>query len=154
MPTELHRLIYASRWAPGLERDLPHAVKTIIASSIANNRTSDLTGMLLAHEGWFIQALEGCRGSIAKVMDKIFKDPRHMEPHVLCAGPVTSRAFREWNMTAAAAGPEAQPFLAELGLLTEFDPRTLDGASAFRLMLALAEVERARERTALGLSAA
>ena len=154
MPAELHRLIYASRWAPGLESDLHQTVKQIVAASIQNNRMTDLTGMLLAHEGWFIQALEGGRGAIAALMDKIFRDPRHMEPHVLSAGPATSRSFREWNMTAAAAGPEARPFLAELGMLSEFDPRELDGASAFRLMLALAEVERARERTAMGLTAA
>ena len=154
MPAELHRLIYASRWATGLERDLGHTVKTIVAASIQNNRRTDLTGMLLAHQGWFIQALEGSRPSIAALMDRIFRDPRHTEPHVLGAGPASGRAFREWNMTAAAAGPEAAPFLAELGMLSEFDPRQLDGASAFRLMLALAEVERARERTTLGLTAA
>ena len=154
MPAELHRLIYASRWAPGIERDLPQTVKSIIAASIQNNRRSDISGMLLAHEGWFIQALEGGRGNIAASVERIFRDPRHTEPHVLSAGPAPSRAFRDWNMTAAAAGPEARPFLAELGMIEDFDPRQFDGASAFRLMLALAEVERARERAALGLTAA
>ena len=149
MPTELQRLIYASRWAPGLERRIRSEVRRIVEASIPRNRESDLTGLLLAHDGWFVQALEGGRPSIAAAMDRIFRDPRHSEVHILSSGAVDGRAFRDWNMTAAMAGPEVQPFLTELGMAAEFDARRLDGPSAFRLMLALAEAERAGGRAAL-----
>jgi hypothetical protein len=154
MPTELQRLIYASRWTPGLEVDVEAQVRRILDVSIPHNREADLTGLLLVHEGWFVQALEGSRARIASAMDRIFHDPRHCEVRILSSGAVNDRAFRDWSMGAAMAGPEAQPFLTELGLLAQFDAHQLDGPAAFRLMLALAEAERARERAALGLSAA
>ncbi len=154
MPNELQRLIYASRWAPGLERRIEREVRTIIQASIPRNREADLTGLLMVHDGWFVQALEGGRPRIASAMDRIFHDPRHAEIRILSSGAVDGRAFRDWNMAAAMAGPEVQPFLTELGLLADFDAHQLDGPAAFRLMLALGEAERARERAGLGLSAA
>ncbi len=154
MPTELQRLIYASRWAPEIADSIDETVHRIVTVSIGNNRLVDISGLLLAHEGWFVQVLEGGRPKIAAAMDRIFRDSRHTEVHILSSGSIPSRSFREWNMTATTAGPEVQPFLTELGMVARFDARRLDGGSALRLMLALAEAERSRERAALGLSAA
>jgi hypothetical protein len=144
MPTELQRLIYASRWSPGLDRRIAGEVRRIVQASIPRNRDGELTGLLLAHDGWFVQALEGGRPAIAAAMDRIFRDRRHGGVHILSSGAVEGRAFRDWSMAAAMAGPEVQPFLTELGMAAEFDARRLDGPAAFRLMLALAEAERAR----------
>jgi hypothetical protein len=143
MPTELQRLVYASQWAPGLDRRISGEVRRIVQASIPRNRDSDLSGLLLAHDGWFVQALEGGRPAIAAAMDRIFRDRRHAGLHILSSGAVEDRAFRDWSMAAAMAGPEVQPFLTELGMAAEFDARRLDGPAAFRLMLALAEAERA-----------
>ena len=148
MPTELQRLIYASRWAPGLEPRIGSEVRRIVETSFPRNRDSGLTALLLAHDGWFVQALEGGRPAIAAAMHRIFRDRRHGELHILSSGAVETRAFREWTMMAAAAGPEVQPFLTELGMAAEFDAHRLGGPAAFRLMLALAEAERARGRAA------
>ena len=141
--TGLVRLIYASRWNVPEGRALDEEVRKIVIASMNNNRLVNVTGLLLVHDGWFVQALEGGRPAIAAAMDRIFRDRRHGGVHILSSGAVDGRAFRDWSMAAAMAGPEVQPFLTELGMAAEFDARRLDGPAAFRLMLALAEAERA-----------
>ncbi len=144
--SSLTRLIYTSRWSDEVEKDLGEIVRRIIATSIRNNRIVDVSGLLVAHEGWFIQALEGARDKLAALMDRIGADPRHKDVRVIASGPAESRAFRDWNMSVAALGPDIRPLLVELGLAGRFDGSRLDEASALTLMLAAAESERKHER--------
>ncbi len=153
MGFELQRLIYASRWAAPVADDIDDSVRRIICASIPNNRLNNLTGLLVVHNGWFIQALEGSRPSIAGLMDRIFRDPRHSDIHVICSGAVDARSFNDWNMAAVTIGTETKAFLAELGI-TKVAGSSLDAGSALTLMQAIGEAERQRERTAAGIRAA
>ena len=153
MGVELQRLIYASRWAGDVADDIDETVKTILCKSIPNNRLSNLTGLLVVHNGWFIQALEGARPNIAALMDRLFRDPRHSDIHVICSGAADSRCFSDWNMAAVSIGPATKDFLGELGI-TSFDGRRLDAGSALNLLQAIGEAERQHERSGLRLTAA
>ena len=55
----LYRLFYRSRQTPEVAADLDFVVGQIIRTSIRQNRTVGLTGLLLVAQGHFIQALEG-----------------------------------------------------------------------------------------------
>ncbi len=153
MAGRLERLIYTSQWAPSVAEHEDEIVRGILGVSIHNNRLADLTGLLVVHDGWFVQALEGGQPQIARVMDKIFQDRRHTGVRILGAGFADARAFRDWDMIAAKPGPEADPLLTELGLLARFNGYSLDGASALRLLMAVGDAERQRERAALRISA-
>ncbi len=153
MSAELQRLIYASRWAGNVADDIDETVRSIVCASIPKNRLANLTGLLMVNNGWFIQALEGSRPNIAALMDRLFRDPRHSDIHVICSGSTDGRCFADWNMAAVTMGAETRNFLSELGI-TSFDGRRLDAGSALNLMQAIGEAERQRERAALRLSAA
>ncbi len=154
MAAVLERLIYASRWAPGLAEDTDESVRAILGVSIHNNRIADLTGLLVVHDGWFVQALEGGSRPIAATMERIVRDQRHVDVKLLGSNMDTARAFRDWNMAAAHPGAEAIPLLTELGMVAHFDGHGLDGEQALKLLIAVGDAERQRERRALGLGAA
>jgi hypothetical protein len=151
MAGRLHRLVYVSRWANVLGEDGEAALHRIVAASMGKNRLSDVTGLLLAHEGWFIQALEGPETAVAPLMSTISRDPRHRCLRVLCEGEAEGRMFQDWNMVGARLSPEADPLLVELGQIARFDGYRLDADGALHLLLFAAEARRRRERTVLGL---
>ena len=154
MTGKVERLIYASKWAPGVADHVDEIVLGILGASIANNRAAELTGLLVVHDGWFVQALEGSQQQIARRMDQIFQDRRHKEVRIVSSGFDTGRAFSDWDMVAAKVGREADPLLTELGMLAHFNGHNLDGASALRLLFAVGDAERQRERLKLRIHAA
>ena len=137
----LHRLIYASRQAfgPGLEPD--EEIDALIRASIRNNRLADITGLLLVHDGWFVQALEGPAEKVMTTFGRIAEDPRHAEAKVVAAGPASERAFADWNMCARRFSRADDAILDTLSLRTVFDPARLDGRSALRLLKAVRGVQ-------------
>ena len=153
MAGHLHRLIYASRWSNGLGDDVEAALHRIVAASIPRNRLLDLTGLLLAHDGWFLQALEGPEAAVRQVMEPIRSDPRHRDMCVVSSGPAASRLFKDWNMAGAWLGRGADALLIELGQIARFDGRRLDAVGALGLLIHAGEAARRRELEGLGLRA-
>ncbi len=153
MAARLHRLIYVSRWASGLGEDIAAALRRIVMASMGKNRLSDITGLLLAHEGWFLQALEGPEAAVLSVVARIARDPRHRDLQVLFSGPDEARLFSDWNMAGAKLGPDAEPLLTALGQLARFDGHALDADAALQLLKFAGDSERRIERAGLGLSA-
>ncbi len=149
--SRLHRVVYVSRWSNVLGEDAEAALHRIVAVSIGNNRTSDISGLLVAHEGWFLQVIEGPEANIAALIARIAKDPRHRGVKILSQGPVESRMFQDWNMAGAKLTPEADPLLVELGQIARFDGNALDAKGALHLLVFAAETRRRRERESLGL---
>ena len=128
----LHRLIYASRQAvePVQVND---AVDAIVRASIRNNREVAITGLLLVHDGWFLQALEGPAEAVMATYRRILDDPRHKSARVLAAGPATAREFADWNMCARRMSHADDAILATLAR-REIDFEALGGEHALRLL--------------------
>jgi hypothetical protein len=140
----LHRLIYASvQHIPSA--DLDHEVASIIRASIRNNREQSITGLLLVHGGWFVQALEGPAEAVMTTYRRICDDPRHHGAKVLSAGPAVSRDFADWNMCAKRMSPADDAILDALELRASFEPSLLSGSAALRLLKAVRGIQ---ERTA------
>jgi len=154
MAGRLFRLVYASRWANVLGEDIEAALFRIVAASIRRNRLADTTGLLLAHDGWFLQALEGPETEVRQLMGQIQRDPRHRDVRVISAAPAESRLFKDWNMAGARLGREADAMLIELGQIARFDGQSLNTVGALGLLIHAAESERKRELRALGLQRA
>jgi len=64
----------------------------------ARNQEKGVTGMLIYHEGSFIQALEGERAVVERLYEKIGMDSRHTESRVLFRGEIPHRDFENWSM--------------------------------------------------------
>jgi hypothetical protein len=144
----LHRLIYASECR--LEGDwLEDAVAQIIETSVRNNRRVGVTGLLLVHAGWFIQALEGPAEAVMTTYGRILNDRRHHQPSVLSAGPVGQRAFGDWHMCARTLTPADDAILDTLNQRSVFDPVKLNPDAALRLLVTVSGIKARAEREAI-----
>lgn len=142
----LHRLIYASRQTFGSGQSPDEEVDALIRASIRNNRAVSVTGLLLVHAGWFIQALEGPHQAVMTTYGRIVEDPRHAEARVISAGPAETREFAGWNMCARRFSQADEAILDTLEQRASFEPQRLNDRSALRLLKAVRGIQ---ERTTL-----
>ncbi len=145
----LHRLLYASRqqFAPDMIPD--EEIDSLIRASIRNNREVAITGLLLVHDGWFVQALEGPAEAVMTTYRRIVDDPRHTAARVIHAGPAEARAFGDWNMCARRLSKADDAILDTLSLRKGFDPATLSATGALRLLKAVRGIQQRTGRAAL-----
>ncbi len=139
-PKKLHRLIYASRMTSACRSRLDAELPAILASAIRGNAWRGITGVLIAHRGWFVQALEGDTGAVKATYRAISNDHRHTGSTILTEGPATQRAFGRWSMCARALGGVDAAIIGELDRRGAFDPSTYPEHTVMRLLLAVAEV--------------
>ena len=79
----LVRVVYASRATPECLANLDENIEQILASAISNNRPKGITGLLIAHRGWFLQALEGPTDEVHELFKHICTDRRHRDALIL-----------------------------------------------------------------------
>ena len=111
----------------------------ILTVSRRNNAPQGVTGILLYKGGNFIQLLEGSKGAVTTLHQKIIRDPRHVQVRTLLTGTLPERQFGDWEMgfTHLDQLPAKDvPGLSDF-LLKPFDPdEFLDSPSrAFRFLL-------------------
>lgn len=113
-----------------------NALSLLLDSCRRHNSTCDVTGMLLFHDGNFIQALEGPRDSVLRVFERIEVDPSH--GGILSLGPmiINQRYFPDWSMGVLA---ESLLSLAGREAVSEFlrcktDATTTPSSIAWRLL--------------------
>lgn len=95
MDKPVHQLIYIS----AANRDFSEQeLEELLAKARANNASLGITGMLLFHEGSFIQALEGPKDKVQALYEKIAEDDRHTETVVLYKGDQEEPDFESWSM--------------------------------------------------------
>lgn len=91
----MHQVIYSSAaTAPFSERDLA----TLLLRARLNNERLDITGLLLYHEGSFLQVIEGDEAPLESLFLTISGDKRHNRIVKLLAREVEERHFAGWKM--------------------------------------------------------
>lgn len=93
--TGLHRAVYMSAAAgvlTGFDLD------RILLRAKAANPSHGVTGLLLFHEGAFLQAIEGPQAGVTTLMQRIRRDRRHTNLITLESGPIEARAFPKHPM--------------------------------------------------------
>ena len=91
----MHYLVYISA-AEYLMSD--EELKGILEVSRKNNTNIQVTGLLLYHDGNFIQVLEGEKDTIRGLYDKIAIDNRHAYMFKMLEGTLEKRNFPDWSM--------------------------------------------------------
>lgn len=76
----------------------PAELRQLLEGSRARNERVGITGMLLYHDGNFMQALEGREPAVHEVHARIKRDPRHGSMITLIQQPVAERSFAGWSM--------------------------------------------------------
>ncbi len=89
------QLVYASAATAPFT---PDALKALLAKARMRNTTYGVSGMLLYHEGSFLQVLEGEPTHIDLIYHSIARDPRHRSPKVLFKSEIARREFPDWSM--------------------------------------------------------
>lgn len=70
----------------------------VLSTARRRNPSEDLTGMLIFHQGVFLQFLEGSESFVRRCFERIEKDPRHHSVRILSETKAQSRAFSNWSM--------------------------------------------------------
>lgn len=71
---------------------------TLLTKAREKNTRLGVTGMLLYHDGNFLQVLEGDEAAVKPLFDTINRDPRHQSMIKLIERPLAERQFGEWSM--------------------------------------------------------
>jgi len=108
----LERMLYRSTGTGRTDSLLNLAV--ILAESQRNNARDGLTGALAAHDGQFIQVLEGSPDGLDRLLTRLESDPRHRDIVVLDRRPLEARLFDGWTMANARIDPALAPRLDSL----------------------------------------
>ncbi len=92
----------------------PDDLLELLTRSRARNRADGITGMLLYHQGHFVQVLEGAEPTVRATYDRISADQRHGSIELELEDTVAERTFGGWSMgfrnLAAASTEEIDGF--------------------------------------------
>ncbi|WP_298743129.1 BLUF domain-containing protein [uncultured Brevundimonas sp.] len=90
----LHRVIYASE-AVGATGTSTLSIAQILGLSERNNRRDQLTSCVMFHQGHVLQAIEGERADIDRLIRRLLADPRHTGLRILTDSPIAVRRIGE-----------------------------------------------------------
>ena len=90
----LHRVIYASE-AVGATGVSTLSIAQILGASEVNNRRDGITAAVMFHGGHIVQAIEGKRVDIDRLMRRLLVDRRHTGLRILIDTPITNRVMHE-----------------------------------------------------------
>jgi hypothetical protein len=94
-PTTLFQLVYVSS---ALVPFSPSQLTALLEKSRRNNSKAGISGLLLYHDGNFMQLLEGDESVVRGAHAKIVDDPRHTGCITLVQKRVAHRTFPDWTM--------------------------------------------------------
>jgi hypothetical protein len=126
----LVRLLYASRAVPAVDQE---ALVAILKKSKANNLTLGVTGVLCFSEGIFLQVLEGGRGPVNKLYNRIAADPRHTDVELLCYEEIGERRFAGWSMGQVNMSRLNPALLLKYSERATLDPFSVSGRVSMAL---------------------
>lgn len=95
MSEELHRVVYLSS---STQHFPPEALEELLVGSREANARDGVTGVLIYHDGSFLQVLEGPRTNVLATLDKIRADTRHGGIIMLENRACLRTTFPDWSM--------------------------------------------------------
>ncbi len=127
----LCQLIYFSE-----RRDLgAGGIQPILDASREANPESDVTGVLLFNQQYFLQLLEGSRREVTATFCRVAKDPRHDNIALMSVHDIDVRDFPTWSMGyVPSTSPDVNAALREFLPTEEFTPWLLSASSVVALM--------------------
>jgi hypothetical protein len=110
-------------------------LKGLLLGARTRNRTLGVSGMLVFHDGTFLQALEGEQRAVNEIFASIRSDRRHRDIDVLHRGPgFDQRVFGDWSMGFADFTGAADILKGFLRLNEQLRIKELDGSQAMELL--------------------
>lgn len=120
----LSEILYCSELAPDLP---PDTVASIVARARVRNGELGITGLLVFGGQRFCQHIEGPPDALRSLMDRIARDPRHVDVRVAWQGELAARRYSGFRLgLAESEGPDLMAGV-----------HALDGEVALKHFLAL-----------------
>jgi hypothetical protein len=76
----------------------PAELRELLRLARIKNQRLDVTGMLLYHQGSFLQVLEGPASAVNPLLETIDHDQRHHKLMLLLRREIEARNFADWKM--------------------------------------------------------
>jgi len=89
------------QWVYASAADKPFSseeLDDLLAKARANNEKVGVTGVLLYHDGSFLQILEGEQDKVEAIVNRIQQDERHCNVKMLYHGEIDEPNFGDWSM--------------------------------------------------------
>lgn len=138
---ELARLLYFSRARAETIQNMTHVFPEILSVSQLNNSKRDITGCLLACNGWFIQVLEGPGDDVQMTYDSIRRDVRHTDLRLVEFCAANERRFPHWSMCGRQLSATDEEIVAVLEGGGLFDPSRLPADRAVQLLQRIQDMQ-------------
>jgi hypothetical protein len=116
--------MYASRAVPAVDQE---ELLAILKKSKANNPKAGVTGVLCFSEGVFMQVLEGGRGAVNKLYNRIVADARHSDVLLLNYEEIAERRFAGWSMGQVNMARLNPALLLKYSECAKLDPFAVSG---------------------------
>lgn len=126
----LVRLLYVSRASEAAPEDL---VEPILQQARRNNPDMGITGILCHGGGLFMQVLEGGRGSVNAMYNRIVADRRHRDVTLLHYEEILERRFCGWTMGQVNLSRINSSTILRYSEQPLVDPYSLSGRSSAAL---------------------
>jgi len=130
----MYQIVYTSN---AKQEFSPGDLNKLLAGSRARNKDLGVTGMLVFHDGTFLQALEGENRAVNEIFARIHGDPRHRDLIVLHRGQgPEQRVFGDWPMGFADFAGTATILKGFVRFSEQLELKYLDGSRAVELLIA------------------
>jgi len=90
----LKQLIYTSQVAPGRNKE---EIKELLNKAFKNNLEQRITGCIIFDGTYFLQVIEGEENAINQLYEKLVRDKRHRNLHLLGYKNIELRDFGDWD---------------------------------------------------------
>ena len=125
------QLIYVSASTDILPDD---QIAAFLAAARARNKERDITGIIVHHQGSFLQVIEGDGQMVTSLFEMIRKDPRHESVTLLSRKSVAHREFGDWSMAFVDTAGKADDLEGFVDYEKDFADMTLGDTQARKLL--------------------
>jgi len=127
----LVRLLYASRSAEAVTQD---TIDSILQQSREHNPAQGITGVLCHAGDVYMQVLEGGRGPVNALYNRIVSDSRHQRVMLLHYEEIAERRFAGWTMGQVNLAKVNPTTLLRYLEMPELDPFAVSGKASLALL--------------------
>ncbi len=121
---EVAQILYVSVSTADVSSGLQ--MSDILAEARPANARDDITGVLTAVDGRFVQIIEGRAEALDDLLERLERDRRHADIRIRERRTVQDRMFGDWDMVSPRLAPAE---ILQIGMLIDDDTAGLDAFS-------------------------